>query len=502
MRCKGSITIFLSLSLTIILSLLFTLLESARLYGLQSHATMESQLMLESQMAQYHLKMYERYGIYLMEANREGVLSLTEMEMEMQNLGMQNLSTGNEADSRSTLNFYELNLTQCHVLQEQLVTDDKGAAFVKLAADRMRSRIVPSITEGLYRDAKDVQQMEADSGNVDDYITQADTALNDLGAANQAANEAGQTSSGEETEEELPEVSLAPDFENPIEYVKDLKNDAILSQVVGSVASVSQQKFSKKNDLLHRDLYEGNYPTADVGATDKLLFREYLLDQFSDYTSPNADNVLQYELEYLICGEESDKENLTKVAEKLLATRELMNYISLHQDPEKVSLASSMAQAIGGISLNPLVIKAIQEGILASWAYAEAVQDVKLLLNGGKIPLYKTSEDWSSNFQKISESTYGEKTESSLGLDYQDYLRMFLYGTADKKLAMRTLNLMEQCIRATEGNGSFRMDCMVSAVTVNWLYEVDPLFFGLYGSGAGWNGNYQIMRLERFSYAQ
>ena len=44
---------FLSLALTMILSLVFTLLESARLYGLEAQSKMETELLLESKMAEY-----------------------------------------------------------------------------------------------------------------------------------------------------------------------------------------------------------------------------------------------------------------------------------------------------------------------------------------------------------------------------------------------------------------------------------------------------------------
>ena len=49
---------FLSLALTMILSLVFTLLESARLYGLEAQSKMETELLLESKMAEYALHIH------------------------------------------------------------------------------------------------------------------------------------------------------------------------------------------------------------------------------------------------------------------------------------------------------------------------------------------------------------------------------------------------------------------------------------------------------------
>ncbi len=59
---------FLSLALTMILSLVFTLLESARLYGLEAQSKMETELLLESKMAEYDTALLEQYHLYFLEA--------------------------------------------------------------------------------------------------------------------------------------------------------------------------------------------------------------------------------------------------------------------------------------------------------------------------------------------------------------------------------------------------------------------------------------------------
>lgn len=62
---------FLSLALTMILSLVFTLLESARLYGLEAQSKMETELLLESKMAEYDTALLEQYHLYFLEAGKE-----------------------------------------------------------------------------------------------------------------------------------------------------------------------------------------------------------------------------------------------------------------------------------------------------------------------------------------------------------------------------------------------------------------------------------------------
>ena len=69
--------------------------------------------------------------------------------------------------------------------------------------------------------------------------------------------------------------------------------------------------------------------------TTGLFFREYLLKQFSDYRNQSESEVLQYEMEYLIAGKDSDVANLAGVAERMLAIREVANYIYLKGDVYK-----------------------------------------------------------------------------------------------------------------------------------------------------------------------
>ena len=49
-----------------ILSLVFTLLESARLYGLEAQSKMETELLLESKMAEYDTALLEQYHLYFL----------------------------------------------------------------------------------------------------------------------------------------------------------------------------------------------------------------------------------------------------------------------------------------------------------------------------------------------------------------------------------------------------------------------------------------------------
>ena len=50
--------------------------------------------------------------------------------------------------------------------------------------------------------------------------------------------------------------------------------------------------------------------------------------------------------------------------------------------------------AIAAAAAVPVAVKPIQMGLLASWAYAESIVELRTLFSGGKIAAAKTAESW------------------------------------------------------------------------------------------------------------
>jgi hypothetical protein len=94
----------------------------------------------------------------------------------------------------------------------------------------------------------------------------------------------------------------------------------------------------------------------------------------------------------------------------------------------------------------PELIEPVANGILFAWAYDESKDDLKKLLEGGKVPLVKRS-------------LYSNEG----GLEYYQYLGLMLFlQNEDKKLA-RVMDIMEMDIRLTPGNRNFRIDWCVES---------------------------------------
>lgn len=68
-RKTGSITIYMSLLLMVVASLLFTLLEVSRYLALETTAVINSQSVTESMFAEYHIPAYQNYHLFLMDSS-------------------------------------------------------------------------------------------------------------------------------------------------------------------------------------------------------------------------------------------------------------------------------------------------------------------------------------------------------------------------------------------------------------------------------------------------
>ena len=138
-----------------------------------------------------------------------------------------------------------------------------------------------------------------------------------------------------------------------------------------------------------------------------------------------------------------------------------------------------MATAIAGASANPAIIKSVQLGILAAWAYAESILDVRTLLNRGKISYVKTPADWTADIYHLSEcmnKTFQAKNCEN-GMDYAGYL-LFMrnYLVTKEQCAKRTMDLMEDGIQREENYSNIKIDRFIYAVIFYSEQISSPLF--------------------------
>ena len=139
---------------------------------------------------------------------------------------------------------------------------------------------------------------------------------------------------------------------------------------------------------------------------------------------------LSYEVEYMIGGKDLDEENLVFVVNRLLAIREGLNLIHILSDSQKRQEAQNLAMLITGVAgLSPLVLLTTFF-VMSIWALGESLMDIRGLLAGKQVMLFKSSEDWTLDLdQLVSMGQNGEigTGGGERGLVYLSWLKISLF---------------------------------------------------------------------------
>lgn len=219
----------------------------------------------------------------------------------------------------------------------------------------------------------------------------------------------------------------------------------------------------KDMDISQEVIYTGQLPSIILEKSQDLsqksdrpgrtFMERVLIDEYCGYFFPNAlsqkKHQLNYELEYLLQGQATDRENLEKTISELFAVRQGLNLIHILSDSQKREEAKALALVIaGGIGIGPLVdIMACL--VMSIWAMGESIQDLRILMSGGKIPLWKQNKDWNVSLEGLLEIGQNQLPdidiikEDEKGFSYEGYLKLLLLKEKPETKHMRMLDLMQ-----------------------------------------------------------
>jgi hypothetical protein len=435
--CKGEIVAFLSLIFILILSFVAALLESASIQVAKNYRRVDMNRAIECVFAEYQKELLEEYDIFALDATYE---------------------TGQYSEQNLTerLEYYGVSNTSQQVKRIQFLTDQNGASFYDQVTAYMENQYGVDVVRSFLGTTSVWQRQEEQSQT---YVEEEETQEQNL-----------EDLLSSETEELSSE-------DNPIEHVTQLKQSPVLTLVLNGDVAVSEKQVDAASLLVNRDRNEGYGDFSDVSASSgtlsNLLFGEYLLGHFSSFTGTEEENrgVLDYELEYILAGKSSDKENLEVVVKKLMLLRFVSDYAYLKTDSAKCAEAEALAGTLCTLLVSPGITDAVAQVILLMWAYGESIMDLRSLLEGRKIPLAKTKETW--QLQLTGLLKLGTAEEESTGIDcedgmtYEEYLRMLLFLNKKETLALRALTVIEQNLRTIYGQSYFQADLCVSRLEMS-----------------------------------
>ena len=226
---------------------------------------------------------------------------------------------------------------------------------------------------------------------------------------------------------------------------------------------------------------------ARITMTDFMLV-QYMNRYFSTvkYSVGEAKKRLEYEWEYIICGEKSDKDNLEQIINRIVLMRTVINSGVLFASSSKRETAYAAALAVVGFTGMEPLIRFTQTIFTLLWGMTESLVDVAALLQDKEVPLIKTEKDLLVKFEDICKISrpylmekvkcLPEKTKNSFG--YEQYLMLFMAGNGSDVTCYRMMDLMEWNIRDNYFRG-FNLGLCVDSFSVFGVFSFETKFFRL-----------------------
>jgi len=465
MKVPGYLSIFMSLTLTLILSLCLVLVEGTRHNLIRLEAECILDIGMNSVLAEYHREVLERYNLFFIdssygtdypsyyntEANiRKYMEKNVSMQEELGVLGGNRLLPGIYMD------LLELSFPKIRVTGVSLATDHSGYCFQKQAAQAVEQDIGIGALDKVLEWVRVVEENGLMTNTVEEEIESVEQQLSALQGKKLLENEGW----------------VKSPVENPVETLTGERRKGILNWVAASVLDVSEKAIQPNRYISSRRLEgrmnQGNLPeTGALSVYERLLFQEYLFRYAGNYLDVRPGSALDYQVEYLLFGEVYDTDNLRKTAAAICGLRETANMISLLNSAEKKEAINAVASVLAAAVLAPEAAPIFEGIIVIAWTCLESLQDTRVILDGGSVPLLKDDTTWQSDLQSVLDfrrEDSGEQTES--GLNYEDYLRIFMYLSDSETVTYRFMDVMEMDIRLTEGNEYFRLDGCIDYLEV------------------------------------
>lgn len=482
MAKRGSVTVFLALVLSLMLSLVCTGVESVRMAAARTQILGSLDIGLYSLFGQYDKTLLKDYDLFLLDGSCGGG-----------SLNMADLYDNMESYMKPVLkqNSQKLSIVQGGFTGFCLATDDHGEAFYHQAVEYMRETLgsqgIQLLLNKMKSREKQTQEAEengkrAEQGEtLESYDAEMDSAARNSQAAMEEAQQSGQNgdlSNGEGFGSGPGDSQGAPEFTgnsdgdvvNPITVIRRIRRMGILELVLPPGEGVSGKEISKRTLVSGRSLQQGmgiaGNLTKDTSYTSQVLFQQYLMDRLGNFRRPSSKG-LSYQVEYILEGKDNDLDNLKAVAGKLLIIREGVNFAHLLSDPAKRGQAAALAAAIAATFLIPPAAAVIEGALLLCWAFGESILDVRELLDGGRVPLVKTAADWQLSLNNLSgllDSLDTRRHSTENGMTYEDYLQVMLISKNKNLKLERGMDMVELCIRSTPQTENFRLDSCITAL--------------------------------------
>ncbi len=481
-KVKGQITVFAALVFMLVTGLILTCLKSAVVYSYMTCAKQAAMISVENLMTHYHPVLKKYYGIMAL----DGGLGSSRLHLETLRVWAED----------SFVHYMEGSALYGGSLELQADTPD-----ILMLDDQEWAYMRREILLGW----KDKIKEESFDGvlNLWNYAHHSIS-----GDIREEEEKAELVYSQREEKEESEETQKGQEPIDPRDGLADLLKGGVLAAALpdGYVLSEKSADFSDVSYPVEKEgAWEASTDFKDVDEVQALFeslsenmdlsaviqkgeqfaaLYSYIPEVFSNgsmtWEGVSHERALSYEMEYLLNGSGSDRENLEAAVKKLIWLRMFLNMAYLLTHPKEDAKVRETAALIAGFLLLPEFQEVICILLKLAWAYTESLADCRTLLEGEKVSLLKKEGDWKISWESmlgLSADTLDQtENRGEGGMDYTGYLTLFLMLMSNETLMRRMTHLMEKNIRLTEGNGSFCMSNCIYGIRGSFDYSVGGIF--------------------------
>lgn len=231
---------------------------------------------------------------------------------------------------------------------------------------------------------------------------------------------------------------------------------------------------------------------ALLGVRDKYYIDEYVMTEFRDKVGDKSSFRVpaqrklpegisapeDYEIEYVINGDKTDKENAKNIWLRTYIIRCALDFAYIITDEEKKDIIEGIAAAAVGWIGDGIFVKPMEALLLACWSMLEAKCDMEVIMAGHRVPLLKDRETWFTGTLKLvspldNTEIIDKCDKDPLALSYHDYLMIYLLIQGEDTTLARIKDLVY--VNMDPDNGydltkKFTTVCVETQVSINYIF--------------------------------
>lgn len=466
--CKGYMTVYLSLTLIVLLSLCLTMIEGVRSNAIILESEIACDVAMNSILAEYNRELMKQYNIFSIEDSYGGNnASLDNTEAHLMDYLNNNFSANHFLGAFLNYRDY-LGIEVDGVRTDGVLylTDDNGSVFMRRAYEAIKDDVGMTLLSEIQEIATSIEESGLETMNLQGRMESLETQVEE------AQKDAAEEHSSDDSDE-IVEVETNPVETGPAHTLVSQLSYGVSNMFIDDIRTLSTKSIDRSKLISSRmrsnDINSGNLALEELNSVEnfveRMVFQEYLLRYMGQYKEECSDDALAYQIEYIIGGASSDKENLDIVLSRIFLIRFALAYICIQNDEEKKELADLLAYAIAIFTYTEELQEEYRELYLFAWAGTEAIYDMKSLLAGNRIEFIKSTDNWHTSVLLTPDDR--EYPGDDEGLSYTDYLRVFMTLMPQNQLVARAMDMVEADIRLTPGNSNFRMDACIDTILVS-----------------------------------